>query len=367
MGIGNALPPELVRIIVEDASADRAALHALASTSRLFNAEATRLLYASMTDSEGTTHYKFLRKIQNNLELARLVRIYHLPANQNTQRGSLGRLLARCLPLMVNLEELAVPKIIWEDGIFPPQIVKKCPFYLKRFVWIPFSDDHGDARRFLECESNLTHLYWGPRDVPSLNEGALPNLISLGANAEVANQILHAQAITTFHYRLFRDSYYINFPSERQYAGDPELIASLLQREIPSLRTLSFDVVPTFILQPFREVELKFFRHVQVLYLLEARLQNFVNMAPYLRKFPALKELIATPQLPLTVARSAAIDSDVLQLFKVNPSLKQVSVLWENPRLYKQWILGCPQDQLVQLSEDWIFERPRPEEDIYFY
>ena len=90
-------------------------------------------------------------------------------------------------------------------------------------------------------------------------------------------------------------------------------------------------------------------------------------MAPYLRKFPALKELIATPQLPLTVARSAAIDSDVLELFKANPSLKQVSVLWENPRLYKQWILGCPQDQLVQLSEDWIFERPRPEEDIYFY
>lgn len=82
-------------------------------------------------------------------------------------------------------------------------------------------------------------------------------------------------------------------------------------------------------------------------------------MGPYISKFPGLKTFVITTSKLIMGERRDNLDTLVLQYFKKNPNLKCVDMLWEIPRLYKRWIEGIPQPQLVELSEDWIID-PEP-------
>lgn len=282
--INPVFPLELFRLIVENLSeSERTTLHALTLTNRLLNAETNHRLYASMTDPDGTRQYKFLLRIRKSPELAKLVHVYCLPITHNTQRGSLSQLIGRCVPLMVNLKGFTSPSTNRTLNPNPPRpTIGKCSFRLERLTCVDNYFGSKDAEHFLESQPELIHLYWGFNILPVIPQNALPKLRSLGAFARVANVILQEQPITTFHFLIGQETHYDYESKERIFRGRVEEIAALFQHEIPSLRYLSIDCNPTCLLKSFREVEIKFFRNVEMLYMQEAPDEKLLDVCSLL-------------------------------------------------------------------------------------
>lgn len=169
MAVTFHLPPETLRIIFENLDDNRPALYALSLTSRLFNLEATRLLYRKVVIDDGTRSYSFLAKIQRRPRLAAIIHTYHTPLTVHSQKRPFWPLLVRCLLLMTGLKELAY-RAIWVDpkSVFP--VVRKghpFPFQLERFIWTAertlysFTHVHEiEVVQFFETQHKLHSFLW---------------------------------------------------------------------------------------------------------------------------------------------------------------------------------------------------------------
>lgn len=206
------LPPELVRIITENLSSNRAELHALTLVCKSFYWEAMRLLYRSMTDSDGTKHFKFLVTLRNRPQIADLVHTYHLPTTPNSKKRALWPVILRCMLLMINLKELAYTHLFAFPFTPFPQAKRgqKMPFQLETFIWdvdVPIYDvEHfypAKLFQFLRTQPEIKFLLWKNTLRPgmTLAPNVLPKLKVLRVSWGQMATFLSGRSISDFFWR----------------------------------------------------------------------------------------------------------------------------------------------------------------------
>ncbi|KDR79835.1 hypothetical protein GALMADRAFT_153583 [Galerina marginata CBS 339.88] len=324
-----------------------------------------------MTDTSGTTHYKFLLTIRRHpAELAPLVRIYHTPTGPHEQRGHLWGLIRRCLPLMVNLKELAFRKIIGNPVHIFPSVGKgqKMPFQLDKFIWMVQSDTYrNQMQTFLETQNELAHVQWATSQsvILSCSAQTSPKLKSLEGSTSTIRVLLPSRSITELYW-------FNEWPAYRGAAGGapPHLfrhdaLEVLEMKEFSALRGLSLKdkwIWDSVIMHPgFKASSLLEVLEIPSLfhdYPTEQNILNWTALRAVLPKFPHLKKLVITMSTPFTqfVNKKDDPTSEIGQIFGQCLHLKYVDVLWNYGSVYRRWVDGEPLPALLSIKRDRILK-----------
>ncbi|KDR80019.1 hypothetical protein GALMADRAFT_1174973 [Galerina marginata CBS 339.88] len=361
------LPPELLRLLMEDLKSERSTLHALTLTSRAMRCEATRLLYASMTDSSGTAHFKFLSTIQRvPAELAPLVRVYHLPTllHKGT-RGQKGiwHLILQCLPLMINLKELAFHRIIGSPSNILPPLGKDCPapFQLHRFTWNWNSAIHlrgrtydEQALSFLETQHELTSLQWSSSNyvASTFPTNACRKLKYIEGNINAVMMFLPSRSVTELRW-LNPWHHYSNSFEDIQGLVELEALHSFSIESYSYLR-----IVTLFSKNNARSVALS---RLEALEFCLGHLddRNPTDLVRVVSSFPRLRKLVITnidKSSPHQIWAPDGFNPQIRQLFEKCTQLRYVDISWDADRIYRRWVDGSPLPELLVIERERILE-----------
>ncbi|KDR80035.1 hypothetical protein GALMADRAFT_242248 [Galerina marginata CBS 339.88] len=360
------LPPELLRLVMEDLKSEHRTLQALTLTSKGLRWEATRLLYVSMTAASGTTHFKFLSTIRKlPTELAPLVRVYHLPTIPHAgTRGQncVWNLVLQCLPLMVNLKELAFHKIIGSPSRLFPSWGKgrRATFQLDKFSWTGEGCDPNHTRiyeeqalSFLETQHEMTQLHL-LSSASSFPANACPKLKRLDGNIQAIGTVLRSRSV--------KELRWLNLSR----LSSLSIYDVMMMTELRALRAIS--VESYFYLRmlmnlPSNHPRFVSLFNVEALEVLvsDASVDAFfiiADLAPKLPQFRRLRKLVITA--PEGGARfpgpAPEIHLHQLYAFEQCPELKSIDISWDSGPIYRRWVDGVPLPELLSIHRDKILE-----------
>ncbi|KDR80034.1 hypothetical protein GALMADRAFT_242246 [Galerina marginata CBS 339.88] len=355
------LPPELLRLITEYLTSNRRALYALTLASKALRWEATRLLYSSMTATYGKLHVKFLSTIHKSpAEFAPLVRVYHLPTWHSNTGGQkdIWNLILKCLPLMVNLKELAFHKVIGSPSkIFPP-LGDGCPapFQLDKFSWTESDLSNNEtyeaqALSFLETQPELTQLYWAShRDlISTLPVNACPKLKRLEGRTNAIRAIIPSRSVTELHWL------------NPWYRGQLEV---LNLKGLRTLRAISIEsytylrlLSATLAINPLHPLSNVEAVELCIVYVRDSSHTDFEQLPAILSSFPQLKKLvITTPKGGARYRDKYDPTSQISQLFAQLGHLKFVDFLLYPGPVYRRWVDGVLLPNLLSIDRNRILE-----------
>lgn len=186
------MPTELNRLVAEQV-ADRSTLHSLSQVSRAMNAEAQRVLYHDVEDSNPETHTLFLRTVTTRPQLARLVRRYSYDAD--VIDDAIWDLLSIGLRSLTGLKDLCIRA---HGGLHVAQsLLQDCTFQLERLCCTSYGDEIAFAS-FLVKQPTLVHLdiHWRPELCDLVPPHALPNLTSVVGGYGTMLQFLPGRKVT---------------------------------------------------------------------------------------------------------------------------------------------------------------------------
>ncbi|KDR80033.1 hypothetical protein GALMADRAFT_136594 [Galerina marginata CBS 339.88] len=338
------LPPELLRLIMEYLTSNRRALYALTLASKALGSEATRLLYSSMTASDGKLHVRFLSTIHRfPAELAPLVRVYHLPTRHSNTGGQkdIWNLILTCLPLMVNLKELAFHKIIGSPSkIFPPLGDGfQAPFQLDKFSWNESNRSSNEtyeaqALSFLETQPELTQLHWTSHRnlILTLPVNVCSKLKRLEGSTNAIRAIIPSRSITELHW--LNSGYFYRAQDEVLTLNGLRALRAISIRSYTHLRLMSASLGINS-LHPLSNVEAV---ELCIVYGTDC---SHTDLPEKLSSFPQLKKLvITTPNGGARYRDKYDPTSQISQLFAQLSHLKSVDFLLYPGPVYRRWVDG---------------------------
>ncbi|KDR80032.1 hypothetical protein GALMADRAFT_242245 [Galerina marginata CBS 339.88] len=317
-----------------------------------------------MTDTSGTAHFKFLSTVHEApAELAPLIQVYHLPSSQHSStRGQSGLwdLFLQCLPLMVNLKELAFHNIIGSPSRILPSLEEGCqaPFQLDKFSWTQENPKclnrkayEAQALSLLETQHELTQLRWVSRSklISKLPVGACPKLKRLEGSTNAIGAILPSRSVTELHW--LRPWWFHNRLSIQEKVMNLTELRALCAISLETYAHLQvkLQTLDTNPRNPFSNIEVV---EVCIIYDKDVIPPDYPAV---LSRFHRLKKLVITT--PKGKARYRAVydpSSQISQLFAYFPHLKYVD-FFVHPA-YRRWVDGVLLKERVSIDRDRILQ-----------
>ncbi|PPQ93168.1 hypothetical protein CVT25_002595 [Psilocybe cyanescens] len=357
------IPPELVHIIFDHLTPHRSELHALTLTCKIFYWEAMPLLYRSMTD-QGIIQFKFLTTLQDNPQLASLVRVYHVPTHDISHGGLNWSLILLCLKQMVNLKELAYIDPFTKPKFLLPRVEEgeKMPFQLETFIWAVKGRHKLDGVvQFLETQGKLKSLQLSCQLGERMTVETVPNLRTLDGDVDLICEALPGRSIRNLYWREY------SWRVHRPWSYFNLLFHASQLEELSTLRGLSLSVGILWRLSSTQlQNGLYGLRNVEVLEICSSEAISDISHIP--QKFPRLKRVIIRIDVPETslehdnasystetLHTKNIPESDILSLYEKGPHLVYVDV-WVRGLYYRRWVNNNPLPGFIMIPADRTLE-----------